>query len=278
MTRYNRWSDHDHYFGPFTYAKDSAHRSTAIMLSSGDDEYSGCSIRFSGFGRTLIIALPDIVRPWKEKFGKVEDPAVRARIGEHYYHVHRREYGFSLSNTGAIGDSVSLHLHYGPQTGDSRTEKSKCYFLPWTEWRHVRHSYFDAAGEHVYTEPQRLRWDTSGYDENCARIGEVPTKMLAFLDYDGETLSATTRIEEMEWRKGEGWFKWLSRFKQPIIHRTLNIEFSGETGERKGSWKGGTTSTAINMLPGELHEAAFRRYCVKHQMTFVGLLSRKPGP
>lgn len=32
-------------------------------------------------------------------------------------------------------------------------------------------------------------------------------------------------------------------------------------GPEKGSWKGGTIGHSIEMLPDELHEAAFRRYC-----------------
>jgi hypothetical protein len=83
-------------------------------------------------------------------------------------------------------------------------------------------------------------------------------------------LSAKTRIEEREWRYGRGWFKWLSWFRQPKVWRALDIDFSGETGEEKGSWKGGTMGTSIGMLPGELHESAFRRYCAEHNMTFIG--------
>jgi hypothetical protein len=35
----------------------------------------------------------------------------------------------------------------------------------------------------------------------------------------------------------------------------------------KGSWKGGTVGHSIAMLPGELHGAAFARYCEQHEMT-----------
>lgn len=55
------------------------------------------------------------------------------------------------------------------------------------------------------------------------------------------------------------------------VRRSLDIQFSGETGTRKGSWKGGTVGHSIDMLPGELHEAAFRRYCSEHKMAFVGV-------
>ena len=43
-----------------------------------------------------------------------------------------------------------------------------------------------------------------------------------------------------------------------------------ETGSKKGSWKGGTIGHGIDMLPGELHEGAFRRYCLAHKMKFIG--------
>lgn len=60
--------------------------------------------------------------------------------------------------------------------------------------------------------------------------------------------------------------------------RNLDLRFSGETGREKGSWKGGTIGTSIEMRPGELHEAAFRRYCDeehraksgKYRITFIG--------
>lgn len=54
-----------------------------------------------------------------------------------------------------------------------------------------------------------------------------------------------------------------------LICDTLDLEFSSEVGRRKGSWKGGTLGHGIEMLPGELHEAAFRRYCAQNDLTFV---------
>ncbi len=90
-----------------------------------------------------------------------------------------------------------------------------------------------------------------------------------FSDYDGEALTAVTRIEEREWQRGVRWCRFLSLFWPAKIRRSLDIQFSGETGKRKGSWKGGTIGHSIDMLPGELHEAAFGRYCAAHGMTFV---------
>lgn len=119
------------------------------------------------------------------------------------------------------------------------------------------------AGEHWWTEPKGMPWE-----ERYAKEGACPSASFDFLDFDGELITAKTHIEEREWRFGEGRFKWLSLFRKPMIRRSLDIDFSKETGRRKGSWKGGTVGHSIDMLPGELHEAAFRRYCAKHDMTF----------
>jgi hypothetical protein len=48
------------------------------------------------------------------------------------------------------------------------------------------------------------------------------------------------------------------------------MRFSSEVGERKGSWKGGTIGHSITLLPNELHEAGFRRYCEKEGLKFIG--------
>jgi hypothetical protein len=109
------------------------------------------------------------------------------------------------------------------------------------------------------------------WEERKAIEDGCPSLTLAFTDFDGERLTARTRIEEREWRLGTGWFKWLSVFRKPMIKRSLDIRFSGETGREKGSWKGGTIGHGIEMLPGELHASAFRRYCDGHGMTFIGV-------
>jgi hypothetical protein len=59
-----RWSDHDRYFGPFTYARDLKYRKLSVMLGSGDgDDYPGCRLRLSIGSHTLIVALPAIIKP-----------------------------------------------------------------------------------------------------------------------------------------------------------------------------------------------------------------------
>lgn len=264
-----RWGDNDRHFGPFTYAHDTRYRHLGMVLSSADDEDSGCHFRMSGFGHTLIVEMPEIIKPsrnWVDtsKYEWSKNPAGG------YWDVTRREYGFSLFE-GHL--SVSL----GRQTMDSSTEQHWGCFLPWTQWRHVRHSFYGLDGEHIATIPDTGKsylGDKGRWERERAIEDATPTTSFEFDDFDGERTTATTKIEEREWRFGTGWFKWLSLFRKPRVSRNLDIRFSAEVGKRKGSWKGGTIGHSIEMLPGELHEAAFRRYCHQNEMTFVG---RRPA-
>jgi hypothetical protein len=251
MMRAVRWGDDDRYFGPFTWAK-GHHHWAVILKSRGDDDVESgvCYLRISVRRTTLIIALPGIVRPWREKVYPKWDAETIQRLGrDWYWNVIPRSYGFSV-NEG------HLSVHYGRDSMDSETEQRWGCFLPWTQWRHVRHSLHGLRGELFWNEPKGKDW-RAYFDakEKCPRV------RFAFSDYDGEQLVATTLIEEREWLFGTGWFKWLSWFRGPKIRRSLDISFSGETGPEKGSWKGGTVGTSINMLPGEGHESAFKRYC-----------------
>ncbi len=89
----------------------------------------------------------------------------------------------------------------------------------------------------------------------------VPKAVFLLFDYDGTEIKATTHIEEREWHRGKGWFKWLVWLTPARISRSMDISYDKEVGYEKGSWKGGMTGHSIELKPGELHEAAMRRYC-----------------
>ena len=283
-----RWGDSedDSWWGPFTYSR-AKHQPIAVILTSwgdGQDDERPCNLRISA-GRlgTLIIRLPNgLLGPNITKVYPADwtlDSEVVKRLGRDYYNVvDARSYGFTMSNSGTVGDSIFLSVHYGHNGGstmDSSIEQRWSCFLPWTQWRHVRHSYYGLEGNWLYDEPQGP-WQKLGddwrarRDQHDAQVSVIPTMMFDFLDFDGEPLKATTMIEEREWHHGEDWFRWLSWFSRPKIARSLHIEFSGETGRRKGSWKGGTIGHSIEMQHDELHYGAFVRYCEKHDMKFVG--------
>lgn len=243
-----------------TYSKDSF----SVVLCSGDDNYPGCSLRFTGFGRWLSIRLPRIIKPycWKVKASSWDEATI-ARMGrDWYWGVDAREFG--------IGVHCGNHfnIYYGRCSDDSRHDKRWSCFLPWTHWEHVRKSGYGEQGEWLFDEPKGKFLDT--YDECKALEAAQYAARFQFSDYDGEVIVATCRIEEREWHKGSRWFRWLRYFTKPQINRSLKLDFSAEVGRGKGSWKGGTVGHSIEMLPGELHEAAFIRYCTEQKLKFLG--------
>lgn len=251
-----RWSDKNWHLWPFTLSY-SNYSPAGIEISSGASEGGpgDCHIAIFAFGWRLICELPQIIPHYRERhvvqYGREE---FIARMGRDWYdELFSREYGFSFNDG-------NLYLHYGPQTHSSDTSKSKCIFLPWRDWRFIRHSLYDLNGKHFATEVERHR---NSWEATRAVKDACPVARFEIEDFDGERITATTRIEEREWRFGTKWCRWLSWFRKPKIRRSLDIEFSAETGKEKGSWKGGTLGTGIDMLPGELHEAAFRRYCAE---------------
>lgn len=268
--RANRWSDSDRYWWRFTYANDCSGGSYAIVLSA--DTYEGSdaginSLRFTFGKRTLIIALPQIIKPWR-----VRKYFTAPHIGTatHYDVVHERAYGVSLHDAGTVGGATHLSVMHGRQTHDSSTEQRWGCFLPWTDWRFVRFSLYDLNGKHFWSESEaetkalrKLGSKVMGERFEIMRKWEemCPKRQFKITDFDGQEITVTTQIEEREWRKGTGWFEWLSWFKRPMIRRSLSLSFSSELGPEKGSWKGGMIGHSIEMLPGELHEAAMRRYC-----------------
>lgn len=263
-----RWSDHDRYLGPFTFSFSDHYRTLAVCLRSSDDEDRATTFRISIGRWSFLSVVPGwMIRPSRKKVYPQWDAATVARLGrDWYWDITPREYSINI-NEG------HLSISYGRQTLDSSTEQQWGCFLPWTQWRFIRHSFYGESGELFWTIPNGMKWDERReIEEKC------PTVSFVFKDFDDQELTATTKIEEREWHFGEGWFKWLSWFRKPMIRRSLDIDFSGETGPEKGSWKGGTVGTGIDMRPGELHEAAFRRYCDdehrskyrKYKVTFVG--------
>ena len=44
-----------------------------------------------------------------------------------------------------------------------------------------------------------------------------------------------------------------------MVNRYIEIEFDGEVGKDKGSWKGGCIGCSYNLLPGETPEECIKR-------------------
>lgn len=244
------YSDNDKHFGPFTFSR-IVGSTIRLMLNSGSEssENPGCHFQVQGFGYSLICELPALVKP-KRYWVPTGHYSWATSPDSGYWKEEEREYGFYIFDG-------HLSIHYGEQSDNycSKEKRWSC-FLPWTQWRFVRFSTYDLKGNHFGTIYGRIN-SSSKIVEDC------PKAKFELTDYDGASVTATTHIEELEWKFGYGWFKWLSWFRKPVIRRSLCIRFNKEVGPNKHEWKGGVVGTGIEMLPDEFHEDAFKRFCDK---------------
>ena len=269
---YRRYSDNDLVFGPLTVCRNRWHNfEVEVTSGGGDDDGDGGEFQnalfIHAFNWTIRLYLPNLIRPFRQWVQCDWDRETVARLGRNgYWKYWPRDYGFQLYE----GDSFSIN--YGINQGfqdlpNGVKEARKHWFLPWMQWRKVRHSLYDLSGKLFWSEPDTNRMTSeqrrSGRNEWYKKKDECPKLELWFEDYDGELIKATCHIEEREWRRGEKWCSWMSVFFKRKIRRDLELWFSAEVGPEKGSWKGGTIGHSIEMMPGELHESAFRRYCEK---------------
>lgn len=73
----------------------------------------------------------------------------------------------------------------------------------------------------------------------------------------GEAQDRGATITIQEWETRRRWLWWCAPLAR--VRRSIDVKFSGEVGERTGSWKGGTVGCGWTMLPGELPVHALRR-------------------
>ena len=208
--------------------------------------------------------IPQIIKP-KTVWVDLSDAEWCKSEPKGYWNHIRRDYGISTFEN-------SVHIHYGIQPGSwSSTDKKNSdhtivWFIPWMSTRFIRKSYYDVVNQshlRTFSEKDRAKSRLGGFttwEKEYEYEKKYKHLIATFNDFDGEEITAKCRVEEMEWRWGTGYFKWLSWFRKPIIHRTLWISFDKETGYEKGSWKGGTMGQGIDMMPGESAQSAFNRY------------------
>ena len=281
-----RLTDNDKHWGPFTWAKWT--KKFSITLHTNDDEDDPDEkynlLRIIAFGRVLQVKLPQIIKPRMRKVEALGWSAETvARLGRSWYwSVTPRTYGISISDMGNGYDFLQVFYGVRSMSCSDQQDQMWCWHLPWKQRRSVRTSFYAPDGSHFFTTGHhRGHWHEMDRQRDLC-----PKVHFGFEDYDEELIVATCFIEEMEWRRGEGWFKWLQYFFKPTIRRTLELSFSAEVGPQKGSWKGGTVGHAIEMLAGETPEAAFRRYCaagykrkgVETKLRYIGPCAAPPPP
>ena len=252
--------------------KKDKYATARLVLSSGDgDERPDCTLSIAGFGYSLEIKLPPIIKPKATKvFPKWDDATIKRLGRDYYYDYARKEYGFTLFEG-------HVSIPYGIQTDSSDTEKRYGFFLPWTQNTFIRRTLFNADGTFYANFPAgKGRFGNGEWDKEYAATKTVKKIHFSFLDYDLEEITASCFIEEREWHRGEKWCSWLKYLTKPMVSKNLDLQFSSEVGKRKNDWKGGTLGHGITMLPDEKPIDAFMRYCIKANLKFVGITVAPP--
>lgn len=130
------------------------------------------------------------------------------------------------------------------------------FHLPWAYvW--VRTSKLLANGEwFTETYKNRMSWkEKDALEKQQNLFKESHPYQYKLRSGEIQNVTATIGVSEREWRWR--WFKWLGFPKQ--ISRTLDIDFSEEVGEERGSWKGGTLGCSYKMLKNESPLDCLRR-------------------
>lgn len=209
-----------------------------------------------------------IVQPHRRKVQAQDwDAATIARLGrDWYWDETRREFGISLA-------ADHVRVKYGVQPDSLPGDRTRAWYFPWMQWRSIENRWLDLRGNAFESVPDGL-----DYVQREAAKQRAPALRYTFNDYDGEQIEATVRLEEFEHARGSkrGW-PWLDHILPRRIGRRYDIEFSKETGDRKGSWKGGMLSCNGPTLPGELHDAAFRRFAAEPRQRFTNVRPNTNG-
>jgi hypothetical protein len=226
------------------------------------NDHEECFLHIRFLKWSLWIDIPKIIKPhraWKD----AEDDEYWTQRGGGYWTTTRREYGVDV-------DARTIVVKFGTQQDCWPDDRRWSYYFPWMETRRVRYDFLDALGNLVV----RVKDKPSGaidFDAIEVARGLAPKYRFAFNDYDGEEILATCRVEEMEWRYGTKWCKWVGWLAPKIVRRTLDIEFNKEVGPGKGSWKGGTMGHGIDLLPNESPYGAFVRYGKANDRKFTNI-------
>jgi len=251
LTTALRWNDNDRHFGPFLFSRrqPDGFTATGLVLESNpdydNDDKARCFLRCHLVGHTVIVWLPTLFKPYRETLPREHSALTESER----YDEYPREFGVTLNR-------AFLQVFYGRQTDDSSTTRSWSAFLPWTETRLVKQNLIDTQGNEIANDGALLADDQ--YIQN-----------FTFEDTDGAVIHARTYLRSLEYRRGDGWFKWLGYVTpMPPVRRILDIEYSVEVGSGKNDWKGGVLGCSIEAHPRELHESAFIRHCKKRGLTY----------
>lgn len=243
-------------------------------------------VNFAWRGKSWWWRTPEYIKPRKKWVECSGDAYWEQRGGGYWDHI-QRIYGLS-----AVGED-SVHVYYGiyPMSWSNKDPKNSDHVwvwnYPWKRMEMVRHEVFSCDSTQKWDAHRRSfrEPDTTEWGREQSKVYEIADRHEAwnydpfpnvyhrtlYVDpYDRAVIPTKMYIEEREWWVGESWpWKALRLIQKPFIRRCLSIEFKEETGSRKGSWKGGTLGTGIDMLPGESLLSAWERFVAQEKEKYA---------
>lgn len=238
--------------------------------------------------RTQSVVIPEPPLPVFVRLlgGRFRDQPMSFRM--HWGEMTWRELGLALKLCLFDGGRFSLNLHlawlklfislpflsrwahepaeimesWGFSTVDGAVHLSwgnsyKILHMPWSDWAHVSHTVMRPDGSFVayvgsWEEKQPHRPEGKEPDGR-----HTETHPYHYMLQSGEVqhVDATISVERREWRLR--CLRWTSLFAK--VRHSINVEFSGEVGERAGSWKGGTIGCGYDLRPNETPRECLRR-------------------
>lgn len=140
-----------------------------------------------------------------------------------------------------------LWIYYGKERAQCGKSRRLTLSMPWA-WAHVRHDW-------VYPNGQIFRAVAKAEYEPPAGLTERHPYVYLRENREIQHRVATINGEEREWRpKWAPWLPW-----PRMVRRSIDVRFNDETGERTGSWKGGTIGCSTDWKKGETMLSALRR-------------------
>lgn len=176
----------------------------------------------------------------KDKLNNLEGKIIKKKLVKKYYDncCESPRYG------------IYYHMN---QLGICYGKKTKLYDMPWIlDWVRTSALRIDGTWEHEGVLPtlDNIKKTKDFWDESKWKgILFQEKHPYRYITKNGnvQDVIATIRVEEREWRlKWFKWFKWIRK-----IRRDIEIDFSSDIGEKKGSYKGGCVGCSYEMLKKE---------------------------
>jgi hypothetical protein len=151
--------------------------------------------------------------------------------------------GFEISY---YSDSPSIYVRYN--------QKYNFIYLPWSlEWYRTSVLKKDGEWEHETKGNRKDLYDKEKWKD--VLFSETHDYTYITKSGDVQKVKATLRVKIMEWRR-RGWM-W-SKFNG-LVKKEIEVDFSEDIGEGRGTYKGGVVGTGYIMLENETPLQTLRR-------------------